>query len=106
MIATHLHKLDRVEKERLKVQTGIDTFFATLLKPLQDQQRMLLTTAETGTIFFPELFELKKIEEGKKELVALTKMSLHPELTKSYLENNLRLLSLQEEVLKKRLLCS
>ncbi len=103
-IATHLHKLDRVEKERLKVQTGIDTFFATLLKPLQDQQRLLLTTAETGTIFFPELFELKKIEEGKKELVALTKMSLHPELTKSYLENNLRLLSLQEEVLKKRLL--
>lgn len=103
-IATHLHKLDRVEKERLKVQTGIDTFFTTLLKPLQDQQRLLLTTAETGTIFFPELFELKKIEEGKKELVALTKMSLHPELTKSYLENNLRLLSLQEEVLKKRLL--
>lgn len=103
-IATHLHELDRLEKEKLRVQTGVDAFFANLLKPLQDERRMLLTTAESGAIFFPELIELKKIEEGKRELNLLTKKSLHPKLTKTYLENNLRLLSLQEEVLKKRLL--
>lgn len=103
-IVTHLHKLDQIERKKLRVRTGIDTFFANLLNPLQDERRMLLTTAEPGTVFLPEMVELKKIEEGKRELIALTKKKLHPNLTKSYLENNLRLLSLQEEVLKKRLL--
>ncbi|MEM8727098.1 MAG: hypothetical protein AAGE99_00060 [Chlamydiota bacterium] len=102
--ATQLHKLDRLDKEKFRVRTGVDAFFAALLKPVRDERRMLLTTTENGAVFLPESVELKKIEEGKKRLVRLIRTGLHPGLTTTYLENNLRLLSLQEEVLKKRLL--
>ena len=103
-VARHLHKLDLIEKEKLRSKTGIDIFFSKLLKPINQERRTLLTTYDFGTVFLPETLELKKVEEGKKELMALAKQSTYPKLANSYLENNIRLLSLQEEVLKKRLL--
>lgn len=103
-IATHLDKLDKIEKERLRTQTGVDTFFINLLKPLQERERVLLSTYDFGAIFLPDSLELKKVQEGKKELFALAQNSWHPKLAKSYLDNNIRLLSLQEQVIKNRLL--
>ncbi|QVL57634.1 MAG: hypothetical protein KFB93_00745 [Simkaniaceae bacterium] len=103
-IATHLHKLEEIERKKLRTQTGIDIFFTKLFEPVREQGRLFLNTYDFGTVFLPETLELKKVEEEKKELIALAGKNHYPKLSKEYLDNNIRLLSLQEEVIKKRLL--
>ncbi len=102
-IAAHLKRLDTIDREKVRAKGSVDTFFSKLLQPKTYRDHLLLDVIDFGDILSPDAHALKKVQEGKKHLTSLAQERKYPGFTNEYLKNNIRLLSLQEEILKKKL---
>lgn len=98
-----LKALDVIDRHHLRAKTGVGTFFSKLSQSIQNRDRLLLETSNFGKILSPDANQLQKVQKEKKELIQIAKEKKWPEFTENYFQNTLRLLSLQEGVLKQRL---
>lgn len=97
-IAKHVKQLDTLQQEKLIEKTGINQFFSSLLSPKRERERILLNS-------FPDVPIEKELISLQDEKKKLEKCSLQAEgLTKEWYHQHLRLASLKEEVMKKRLI--
>lgn len=102
-IAKKVRRLDGIEKEELRVKTGIDTFFSSLSEIRRQQDRTRLEANEFGKILSPDATQLKKVQQEKQKLIQFAHDPSGGRLSQEYVKNQIRLLSLQEGTLKQRL---
>lgn len=97
-IGHYVKQLDTLQKEKLETKAGIHQFFASLAFPNKERERMLLS--QQPSLLTGE--DLSYVQNKKKRFHHL--LGNTSGLTKQWCRQNLRLLTLQEEVLKKRLI--
>ena len=102
-LTAQMRRLDVIEREELRVKTGVDSFFSAMSHALRQKDQTLVEVGEFGKILSPAACQLKKVQLEKKKLVQLSSERSGTQLSNSYLKNQLRLLSLQEGILKQRL---
>ncbi|MCB1107247.1 MAG: hypothetical protein KDK76_04040 [Chlamydiia bacterium] len=98
-ISCHLHRLDQIDLEELRIKTGIDLVVPSLGENRLEKDRYLLEVGNFIKVLSPDASQLKRVLQEKNQLLKLSGSKLSNE----YIKNQLRLLSLQEGVLKKRL---
>ncbi len=98
-----VRRLDIIEREELKVKTGVDFFFSAMSHAVRQKDQTLVEVGEFGQILSPDANQLKKVQLEKQKLIQLSREASGTKLSNSYLKNQLRLLSLQEGTLKQRL---
>jgi hypothetical protein len=99
----HLKTLNALDRSQLRAKTGIDRFFASLAPLKKERSQILLDVGEFGHILSPDAHELQKITKEKASLIEELREKHSIGLSQTFAENQLRLLSLQEGVLKQRL---
>ncbi|MCB1110682.1 MAG: hypothetical protein KDK64_06830, partial [Chlamydiia bacterium] len=99
----HLRRLDVIEQEELRVKTGVDTFFSSLVGTLRQRDQTLIAVGDFGKVLSPDANQLKKVQQEKKRLIQWAQENAGVRLSGDYLKHQLRLLSLQEGALKQRL---
>ncbi|NRA90240.1 MAG: hypothetical protein HRU43_03835 [Simkaniaceae bacterium] len=102
-MAKHLDRLDQIEKEELKVKTGIDTFFSALSDTIRQKDQIAFDIGEFTAVLSPDAARLKKVQNQKHNLKELIVEASSKGLSSAYLKSQMRLLSLQEKGLKGRL---
>jgi uncharacterized protein involved in exopolysaccharide biosynthesis len=104
--ATFIAKLDALNLDELRIKTGVDKFFSPLVSHLNQMKRkrdeMIYEASEFGQLLSPDAHQLTKIQEEKKRISTLINEKKHVEMIHSYLKNQFRLLSMQEDILKQR----
>ena len=104
--AAFIAKLDALNLQEVRIKTGVDNFFSPLVSNLRqikkERDEIFCDALEFGKLLSPDAHQLKKIQEEKKRISTLINEKKHVEMTASYLKNQLRLLSMQEDILKQR----
>ena len=102
----YLEKLDQLELQEMRIKTGVDHFFSGLVSGIRHNTNMrddlLLSLNEFGQMLSPIAYQLTNLQKEKKRVQRLINEKEHAEMTTSYLRNQYRLLSLQENILKQR----
>ena len=101
--APFIAKLDALSRREVGVRTGINQFFPRLNQSKRARDNILVSAPQWRTLLSPEGDQLGKIQREKRRVVALIKEKVHIDMTSSYLNNRLRLLSMREEIVKQRL---
>ena len=106
-LTKHMVKLEALDLEEVRINTGVDHFFSHLFKGLNQNKRkrddMLIAASEFGQILSPDAHQLVSIQKEKQRVLTLSQEKEHGELPVAFLNNRLRLLSMQEEVFKQRI---
>lgn len=104
--AKYITKLDALNLQEVRIKTGVDTVVPHLHSDLhrrkREQEGLIYALSDFGQTLSPDAHQLTKIQKEKVRVAALLKEKQHVELTASYLKNQLRLLSMQEGILKQR----
>lgn len=104
--ANFIARLDALNLEELRIKSGVDQFLGQLISGLHqnsyERDKILVHLGDFSEVLSPDAYQLTKIQKEKKHLVTLLKEKEGIEVTASYLRNQIRLLSIQEEILKQR----
>lgn len=102
----YLEKLDQINLQEMRVKTGVDHFFSGLISGLRHDKKMRddlsLSLKEFGQVLSPVAHQLSTLQKEKMRVQRLINEKEHAEMTTSYLKNQYRLISMQENILKQR----